>query len=379
MDFVDHHAPNTITMTAQTQLPELLTTFNTATCTAASGLPSAESIIPPENGITLLDAKNEIFLAYLQGLALRNLNVIRSLKNGSSVEDVQKLNDSITKKLVEQKVYLERGVRPLEGKIKYQTERVIKAAEDEDRVDKLKTNGVKKVNGSARKGWEEDDGSASDSEDEDDSEEFDEDEEALARPNAASLNKNIRDNAESDRRAKTKEDGVYRPPRVSATTMPTVSAREEKQDRRPARSRTLDEYINTELSAAPVAQPSIGSTIAAGGRRDKDARQLAREQERRNYEETNMVRLPKESKKELSKQKSRDRQRDGGGFGGDEWRGLGESVDRIGDLTKRKGGREGALEKSRKRKVTGTQDGPRGDGVGDAFEKKRRRVMKKRR
>lgn len=362
-------------MATETQLPALLSSFNAATESALSALPAADSTIPPENGITLLDAKNEIFLAYLQGLALRNLNVIRSLKNGSSFEDTQKLNDQITKKLLEQRVYLERGVRPLEGKIKYQVERVIKAAEDEERAKQTRANGVKKVNGQAKKGAEEEGVSASDSDE--DSEEDEEDEEVLARPNAASLNKNIRETAETNRRAKSKEDGVYRPPRVSATTMPTTSSREEKQVRRPARSRTLDEYINNELSAAPVAQPSIGSTIDAGGRRDKDARQLAREQERRNYEETNLIRLPKESKKELSKQKSRDRQRDGGGFGGEEWRGLGESVDRIGDLTKRKGGREGALEKSRKRKVGGNEDGPRGDGVGDAFEKKRRRVMKK--
>ena len=367
-------------MAAQTQLPDILSSFNAATQTTLSGLPSSDSILPPDNGITLLDAKNEIFLAYLQGLALRNLNVIRSLKSGHSLEDVRRLNDRITKKLVEQRVYLERGVRPLEGKIKYQVERVIKAAEDEERSKTLAVNGGSKTNGAAKAGRMADDesGSGSDSDEDEDSDESNA--EALARPNASSLNKAVRNIAESDRRAKSKEDGVYRPPRISATTMPTTSSRpEDKAVRRPARSRTLDEYVNTELSTAPAAEPSIGSTMAAGGRRDKDARQLAREQERRNYEETNLVRLPKESKKELAKQKGRDRQRDGGGFGGEEWRGLGESVDRIGELTRRKGRKDSALEKSRKRTAGGDLVGPRGDGVGDAFEKKRRRVMKQRR
>ena len=39
-----------------------------------------------------------------------------------------------------------------------------------------------------------------------------------------------------------------------------------------------------------------------------------------------------------------------GGFGGEEWRGLGDSLDRIGDLTKRKG-EDSALDKSRKRRA----------------------------
>lgn len=364
-------------MATQTHLPDTLSAFNTATESALTSLPPADSILPPDNGITLLDAKNEIFLSYLQGLALRNLNVVRSLREGSSLEDVQKLNEKITRKLVEQRVYLERGVRPLEGKIKYQVERVVKAAEDEERMKQQQANGSSKANGRVKKNGGREDRSGSESNSDEDEHSEESADEALARPNASSLNKASRDTAESDRRAKSKEDGVYRPPRVSATTMPST-AREEKQDRRPARSRTLDEYVNTELSAAPAAEPSIGSTITAGGRQNKDARQLAREQERRNYEETNLVRLPKQSKKELAKTKGRDRQRDGGGFGGEEWRDLGASIDRIGALTRRKGGKDSALDKSRKRKVAGNEDGPRGDGVGDAFEMKRRRVMKKR-
>lgn len=362
-------------MAPQTHLPDLLSTFTTATESILYSLPSADSLLPPDNGITLFDAKNEIFLSYLQGLALRNLNVIRSLKNGGTVEDAQNLNDQITKKLVEQRVYLERGVKPLEGKIKYQVERVIKAAEDEERAKKVQVNGRAKANGRARQATGVS-GSSSEDEDSDDSAD-----ETLARPNAASLNTSTRNTVSTDRRTQSKADGVYRPPRISATSMPTTASQPSDNGlRRPARSRTLDEYISNELSTAPTAQPSIGSTIDAGGRRDKDARQLAREQERREYEETNLVRLPKESKREMAKSgKGRDRQREGGGFGGEEWRSLGQSVDRIGELTRRKGVREGALERSRKRRGADVGDGPRGDGVGDAFERKRRRVEKKRR
>ena len=154
--------------------------------------------------------------------------------------------------------------------------------------------------------------------------------------------------------------------------MPTTKTRERKE-RKPGRSAAVDEYITTEYSYAPFADPSFGSTITSGGRKNKDARQLAKEQERRDYEEANLIRLPKESKSELAKQSARDRR---GGFGGEEWRELGNSVDRIGSLTKKKG-RDSALEKSRKRRAV--EDGPRGDGIGNAFEMKKRRVMKKHR
>ena len=169
------------------------------------------------------------------------------------------------------------------------------------------------------------------------------------------------------------EDGVYRPPRISATSMPTTEQRE-KRAARPGHSATVDEYITNELSANPVAQPSIGSNLADRGRSVKNAKALAREAERRNYEETNLVRLPKESKKELAKYKQKDR----ANYGGEEWKGLGESLDRIGELTRKKG-KDTALDKSRKRRAT--EDGPRGDGMGDsmggAFDMKKRRMDKK--
>ena len=117
-------------------------------------------------------------------------------------------------------------------------------------------------------------------------------------------------------------------------------------------------------------KPSIGSTIASSGRRTKDAKSLAREQERRDYEETNLVRLPKESKKERAKQANREK----GGFGGEEWKGLGDSVDRIGDLTRSKR-KDTALDKSRKRRAV--EDSPRNDGIGNALDIKKRRLMKK--
>lgn len=353
-------------MAATASLAELLADFNTSTDSAIQGLPSAESLHAPENGITLFDTKNEIFLSYLQALALRNLNVIRSIKEGGDSEAAQALSNDITKKLVEHRVYLERGVRPLEQKIKYQVDRVVKAADDEDRAATQKVRQA--ANGHANKedSGDDDEGSSDDSDSEPEADLN------AYQPRAAGMRSalNTAEN-DTDRRGKSSEDGIYRPPRISATAMPTTESRQ-KSERKPDRSKTLDEYVSTELSAAPLAEPSVGSNLAAGGRQSKNARQLKEEAERRNYEETNLVRLPAMSKKELAKRglgKARD-----GGFGGEEWRGLTESIDRIGDLTKRKG-KDSALDKSRKRRAV--EDGPRGDGIGNQFDVKKRRMQKK--
>ena len=355
-------------MAATASLAELLTDFNTATDTAIQGLPSSDSLHVPENGITLFDAKNEIFLSYLQALALRNLNVIRSIKEGGDSEAAQALSNDITKKLVEHRVYLERGVRPLEQKIKYQVDRVVKAAEDEDRLATQKAKQRPLTNDHGSK----DEGEDSDEEDSSDDSDSDADADLNAyQPRAAGMQSaSSTAEKETGRRGKSSEDGIYRPPRISATAMPTTESRQ-KAERGPGRSKTLDEYVSTELSAAPLAEPSIGSNLAAGGRQSKNARQLKEEAERREYEETNLVRLPAMSKKEMAK-KGLGRARDGG-FGGEEWRGLTENIDRIGDLTRRKG-KDNALDKSRKRRAV--EDGPRGDGIGIQFDIKRRRMQK---
>ncbi|KAK4891316.1 hypothetical protein LTR27_010119 [Elasticomyces elasticus] len=353
---------------ATTSLPDILSSFTTATNVAIQGLPAATLLTPPENGITLLDAKNEIFLAYLQALALRNLNVIRSIKHGNDASATQALSHDLTKKLVEHRVYLERGVKPLEAKIKYQVDKVVKAADDEERTVAQKAKAAAAMNGRTAADAESDE---DDSEDDSDASNDAEADALVYRPSRAAFSKPASTGAEGARRAQGKQDGVYRPPRISATAMPTAGPRDAKE-RRPGRSGIMDEYISTEMSGAPLAEPSIGSNVTEGGRRTKDTKQLAKEAEKRNYEETNLVRLPKESKKDRLKKGGGGRER-GGGFGGEEWRGLGESADRIGDLTKRSG-RPGALEKSRKRPV---QDRPRDSGIGDAFDVKRRRLEKK--
>lgn len=344
-------------------LPSLVDSIKSASAT----LPEDLTYKIPENGISLLDTKNEIFLSYLQTLALRNLEVIRSVrhilgsrngdKNKKSSEagstESKRLQEQMVKDLVRHRVYLEKGVRPLEERLRYQIDKVVRAADDEERrsapAEKSATTPADQ------------DSDAEDAGDTDVNE-------LAYRPNPASF---ARPAAVAQDQRRADDSGVYRPPRITATAMPSTERRE-KRDGRPQRSATMDEFIASEHSSAPSAMPSIGSTIVDGGRRDKSAKEREKEAERREYEETHLMRLPKEGKKEIGKRNARDR----GMFGGEEWRGIGEGVDRIERLTKGKG-RQGALEKSRKRK---NEDGQRGSGVQDAggeFERRKKKIMRR--
>ncbi|KAI5303884.1 hypothetical protein KEM55_000328, partial [Ascosphaera atra] len=119
--------------------------------------------------------------------------------------------------------------------------------------------------------------------------------------------------------------------------------------------------------------PSIGTTIRQGGRSVRSEAERQRERERREYEEMNLTRLPNESKKERAKRGGNAQSRMGG-YGGEDFRGLGASADRIASLTKRGKGSGSVLDRSRKRRAT--EDGPRGDGrsVGEGFEKRRKKI-----
>ncbi|RAL66959.1 hypothetical protein DID88_007741 [Monilinia fructigena] len=338
-------------MAVETSLPALLTTLTQSLTSAIESAPDSSVVNPPVDGISLLDVKNELLLSYLQNLVFIIILKIRNQKEDVSGEDEEELDNAVVKKLVELRVYLEKGVRPLEGPLAP----IPKAVKNNDDV--------------------------SSDEDDSDAEEDDSDEDANGvhleaseiddlqyRPNPSSL---LKPAAATEDNSKHSSDGVYKPPRITATAMPTTE-RGEKKDRKANKSATLDEFVNTELSAAPIAEASIGSNIIAGGRRSKSEKEKKEDEERREYEERNYTRLPKESKKDRSK-KNKAGGRQDAGYGGEEWRGLGEGIDRIERLTKRKSGSGGAmrdvLEKSRKRAV---EDGPRGSGmqVGEGFQKR---------
>ncbi|KAL7272993.1 hypothetical protein RUND412_004180 [Rhizina undulata] len=370
-------------MTTLLETLETLTASLTATETAITS-PDFPSIHPPENGISLLDLKNELLLSYLHNLVFLILVKLRSgsldpaSPNGAA-------GSAAVKDLVKLRVFLEKGVRPLESKLKYQIDKVVAAA-----VDSEKSHLPTKPN------EDEDD---DDSDDESDVSHDDyghattksapaptsalTNKELSFRPNPAALLKPFSAPLPSKSDADTDKEGVYKPPRISATTMPDLPTTNSDPDARAAqrrqvqKSHTLDEFIADELSTAPLAEPSIGSTIAASGRIVKSAKDRREEAERTAYEENNFVRLPKLSKKELREQKKRSGGKENM-FAGEDWNAFAGDVNRL-TRGVDKGKSAKALERSRKRKGEGEPGDGDGEGRRMGAEFKRRKGNLKRR
>ncbi|KAI1444190.1 hypothetical protein F5Y02DRAFT_182212 [Annulohypoxylon stygium] len=366
-------------MAAPASLPVLLESLTNSLTSAFEATPKISGIEPTKDGVSLLDVKNELLLSYLQNLVFLILIKIRNARNtgsdSSEEEDKTDLSDVVVKKLVELRLYLDKGVRPLEEKLQFQLDKILRAVEDADRIASQAANEAESESKSE---------SGEGSEDSDASESegptkpaFDSSAKRFAPSfsNFAAPSNPVGMAAAATTQDKT---GAYRPPKITPTVMPTAERRE-RGERRPMKSATMDEYISNELSTMPVAEPSVGTTIMSGGRKMKTASERQEEEHRREYEESNFVRLPKESKKERAKRNKIEGRSSRMQFGGEEWRDLGEGVDRINRLTKQKEGGRGTkalLEKSRKR-TRETVDSARGSGhsagtkeIGERFNKR---------
>ncbi|KAF7548745.1 hypothetical protein G7Z17_g6847 [Cylindrodendrum hubeiense] len=361
-------------MAAPTTLPALLTSLTQSLSSALEVTPKIASIEHQKDGISLLDVKNELLLSYLQNLVFLILLKLRNSKSDSdgSDEDDAQLDESVRSKLIEMRLYLERGARPLEEKLRFSIDRFLRTADDSERERKAKEMALIEA------GSDSDAGSGAD---ENDDSEVDSDAGQVshrpgkhsAAPNFGTL---VDDIAGKGWKGTDDASGVYRPPKRDRQVM-DAAQRNEKAGRRPNKSHTMDEFVESELATAPMAEPSIGTTIVQGGRKTKTSADRKEEAERRDYEEMNFVRLPVESKKDRAKKAKQTGRSSRMMFGGEEWHNLGEGVNRIDRLTKRKegagGGVRAMLEKSRKRGID-TADGPRGSGraaeIGDRFQKR---------
>ena len=367
---------STVKMAAPATLPALLDTLTKSISSALEASAKLSNVNAPKDGISLLDVKNELLLSYLQNLVFLILLKLRQSKNGGpkSKAEERKLDDLVVKKLVELRLYLEKGARPLEDKLRYQIDKMLRAADDADRSARAAEEAAQ---------------AGSDSESDGDKEEGDEENEGLqaimgdksALQQRSNLSNFVQPAGATRVGKSTSASGVYKPPRIAPTSMPTTERRE-KADKKQMKSATLDEFIADELSTAPVAQPSIGTTILQGGRKVKTATERRVEEERRDYEERNFVRLPKESKKDRAKKNKAEGGRSRMSFGGEEWRDIGMGADRIHRLTQGKStgkGTKALLEKSRKRGYD-TTDGPRGGGgneggnMGERYQKRLRAI-----
>ncbi|EFX05744.1 u3 small nucleolar ribonucleoprotein protein [Grosmannia clavigera kw1407] len=381
-------------MASPATVPEIFDSIKQSIESVSETSKKLSGLAPPAEGLSLLDVKNELLLSYLEHMVFLILLRLKSASAGTEKEadlslENSNLGQSAVKKLVELRLYLEKGVRPLEDKLRYQIEKALRAAEASERATKAKEAAAAAA-GSDDKSDEDDASEGSDEEKEaadSDVGAFNEEEVATSRPNRAAFVRPTSGLAAATAAPDSKATadaaaggGVYRPPKIAPTMMPTTG-RKDRAERRPLKSATMDEFIADEFSTAPIAQPSIGTNIAGHGRHMKTSTERQREDERRDYEERNFVRLPAVGKKDRAKRAKAE----GSGpmsFGGEDWRGLGEGVDRINRLTQRKSssgatGTRALLEKSRKRGID-TTDGPRGSGaassgvIGERFQKRLR-------
>lgn len=338
-------------MAAPATLPALLTTLTDSLTSASSSLPKSTNLGPPADGISLLDTKNELLLSYLHNLVFLIILKLRNQSSPSPAEekDQSSLNDAVAQKLVELRIYIEKGVRPLEGRLKYQLDKLLLAASDAPTVS-APDNGPLKTSRATEQRAGKPDASASDS-----------DASSAPRPAIPGLAHRPNPSAfagpsETKAARRSASDGLYRPPRITPTALPTTDASSRRKEVRPRKSHTLNEFIREEMDDAPVAEPSIGAGSGLRGREKE------KEEERRAYEETRLVRLPEEKK---SKKAKRDRGM-GEGFGEDLVGGLGDFEF---EGLKGRGGK-------RKREGGGGDDGR----VGQAWEKRvKKGVGRKRR
>ena len=233
------------------------------------------------NGLSLLDTKNELMLSYLQNIVFLMIVKLRNLGQSSDNPEAEESFNDITKKLVELRVYLEKGVRPLEAKLKYQLDKLLAATSGADskavanqlRIQADKENG-RKV------------GDDLDAEDDSPNAEQENNEisELSYRPNIAAF----KARPDANRDIPHQGDGIYRPPRIAPTAPPSFDQR--SRTKRPRKSALVEDFIREDMADAPIAEPSIGT---GSGLRGKD---LERAEERKAFEEQRLIRLPGEKK-----------------------------------------------------------------------------------
>jgi U3 small nucleolar ribonucleoprotein protein LCP5 len=363
---------------ANTPVSALISTLADSLTSAATSLPSDHDLIqPPTDGISLVDTKNALLLSYIHNLVF--LIILKLRQTSEEGQDASTpLDAAVIKKLVELRVYMERGVRPLEGRLKYQIEKVLRAADDAERAAAANADGGSRSSNTTKvNGVNQDDSDASDA-DTGGSPQPAKPSDLSYRPNPAALLRKP-ELSNSTKTSNARLSATYKPPRITPTSMPTsnTSSRDTNLSRRQRKSHLLDEYVSSELSSAPLAQSSIGSnsTILDRGRGSLSARQREKEKERTEYEEQNLARLPGESRAEKRKARMRG---EGGAknmYGGEEWVELGEVGDRVArSVGKRRDGGAGVLERREKRRRDNGDVRGGGVSIGEMFEK-RRRVM----
>lgn len=82
------------------------------------------------NGISLLSLKNSVLLSYIHNVTLLALCRLE----GRSLEHDAQVRKTLLERLIRERVILEK-IKPLEARLKYQVDKLVKKAENADRIE----------------------------------------------------------------------------------------------------------------------------------------------------------------------------------------------------------------------------------------------------
>lgn len=248
-------------------------------------------------GVSLLALKNNALLSYINSLALITLSQISRLES----DTVASSRESAIKQSIIQRVTLEKGIKPLEKKLNYQLDKMVRSYNRMLTDDKsLETKIQQKAENS-----DSDNSSDSDSDDE----------ETNYKPDATALAQ-LTNNGKKSSSDTSKEK--YKPPRVTAMAPPRSNKDPDQKEKtqRQQKLQSMEEYLR-EQSDVPSVETSIGSTIVDHGRGGvKTQHDRSKEKRIQDYEESNFIRLPNSQTKKTFQQRQRDMKNH---FGGEDW------------------------------------------------------------
>ena len=294
-------------------------------------------------GISLLSLKNDALASYINNLSLVVLSQLDRLEGGNSTHgldhnnnsgdvdyrtEVSKQRDEAIARTIVQRVTLEKGVKPLERKINYQMENLVKAynkteAQQKEQERKDEKEGEEGSSSSISSGGDRNASNklvASSSDDDDNEEDDDEDDELAYRPDATALAKLApkATKSKSSTSASTLSSSTekYKPPKISAVAPPSSIKEPTAKPDKTKRLQSMEEYLQ-EQSDLPIAEANIGSTIVGHGRGGvKTQHDRRKEKEIQAYEESNFTRLPATQTKKSFREKQRDMANQ---FAGEDW------------------------------------------------------------
>lgn len=278
---------------------------------------SSSPALNTKHGVSLLTLKNHALISYLQNSALVLLSQIERSCN-SNVESVDTVRNKAIQNTITQRIVLEKGLKGLESKISYQVEKSLRAyAKSKAAAEQAVQKKTEKENNSE---------SASEEDDEEDNGDL-----LMFKPNPKLLLGSRKE--DDDKTSKPRDKSVrtedseakpnassekYQPPKISATPFGTgVSAKKASQHKR--KNALMEDYLES-TSIAPVAEPSIGSTIIDHGRGGvSTARDRRKQKEINDYEENNYTRLSSITRKQQEKEKKKKRSANSDSFFGEDW------------------------------------------------------------